>query len=265
MGDKHPITIFTDQNQAMTRVIAECLPQTRHRLCQWHIYKKLSSKVHCGVRTKSVCGLFYKCMSNCDSDEEFEEMGSLMIELGELQSNVWLDKMYSIRHRWLTTFNKDIFGMRILSKQRSESTNNVCHGVAQPTSSFTDCFIGLKIIIKSWRRNEKDEDFKRSQSVRTLIVKINLVLRQVASFYKRNIYSMFEQELLNGLCGFTAEVSRLDDEGTRLPLNVLVDKVTCEVTCSCKKFEMMGMEQEAATSRQVVDAFEESLTNCLTQ
>lgn len=34
MGDKQPITIFTDQDQAMSRAIAECFPQTRHRLCQ---------------------------------------------------------------------------------------------------------------------------------------------------------------------------------------------------------------------------------------
>ncbi|XP_020592540.1 protein FAR1-RELATED SEQUENCE 5-like [Phalaenopsis equestris] len=251
MGDKHPITIFTDQDQAMARAIAECLPQTRHRLCQWHIYKKLPSKVHCGVRTKSVAGLFYKCLSKCDSEEEFEETWSLMIEFGELESNVWLDEMYRIRHKWSTAFNKDIFGMGILSTQRSESTNNVCHGVSKPTSSLTDCFIGLENIMKSWRRSEKDEDFKCGQSVRTPMVKINPMLRQASSFYTRKLYSMFEQELLNGLCGLTYEVSvesdakyyvsKLDDEGTRQPWNVLVDKVTCEVTCSCKKFEMMGL------------------------
>ncbi|XP_020595850.1 protein FAR1-RELATED SEQUENCE 5-like [Phalaenopsis equestris] len=36
-----PIPMFTDQDQAMARAIADYLPITRHRLCQWHIYKKL--------------------------------------------------------------------------------------------------------------------------------------------------------------------------------------------------------------------------------
>ncbi|XP_020592536.1 protein FAR1-RELATED SEQUENCE 5-like [Phalaenopsis equestris] len=37
MGDNHLITIYTNQDQAMARAIAEILPNTRHRLCQWHI------------------------------------------------------------------------------------------------------------------------------------------------------------------------------------------------------------------------------------
>ncbi|XP_020596247.1 protein FAR1-RELATED SEQUENCE 9-like [Phalaenopsis equestris] len=162
--------------------------------------------VHCGNGIKSVSNLFYKCMSKCDSEEEFKETWSLMIQQGNLHYNVWLDDLYNIRYRWSTAFNKAIFGMEILSTQRSESTNNICHGVCKPTSSLTECFLGLENVMKSWRRNEKDADFKRSQFVTTLVVKSSPVLRQATLLYTRKLYSMFEGELLHGPCGLAVEV-----------------------------------------------------------
>ncbi|XP_020588855.1 protein FAR1-RELATED SEQUENCE 5-like [Phalaenopsis equestris] len=250
MDDKHPITMFTDQDQTMARVIADCLPFTRHRLCQRHIYKKFSSKVHCGVTYKSVNNLFYKCMSKCDSEDEFEVTWALMIEQGKLHNNMWLDALYRIRHNWSTAFNKEFFGMGILSTQRSESTNSVCHGASKPTSSLTDCFLGLENIMKAWRRNEKDEVFKSFQNVITPTVKTNPVLRQAATYCTRKLYSMFE-ELLHGLCGLTVNssvespsefyVRGLDNQDTSRVWLVIFDRLNCDITCSCKKFKMTGL------------------------
>ncbi|XP_020595597.1 protein FAR1-RELATED SEQUENCE 5-like [Phalaenopsis equestris] len=235
----------------MTRAIADCLPFTRHRLCQWHIYKKFSSKVHCGVTYKSVNNLFYKCMSKCDSEDEFKVTWAPMIEQGNLHNNMWLDALYRIRHNWSTAFNKEIFGMGILSTQRSESTNNVCHGASKPTSSLRDCFLGLENIMKSWRRNKKDEDFKIFQNVITPTVKISPVLRQAATYYTRKLYSMFEEELLHGLYGLTFDssvespckfyVRGLDNQDTSRAWLVTFDRLNCDITCSCKKFEMTGL------------------------
>ncbi|XP_020596366.1 protein FAR1-RELATED SEQUENCE 5-like, partial [Phalaenopsis equestris] len=234
MDNKHPMTIFTDQDQAMAKAIEECLPHTRHRLCQWHIYKKLSSKLHCGVSTKKVNELFYKCMARCNSEEEFEETWHTMIVLGNLYENAWLISLYNIRHKWSTAFNKDIFGMGILSTQRSESTNNICHNASKPTSTLTESFLGLENVMRAWRRNERDEDFKSEQSAIVPAVKSSPVLRQGALVYTRKLYSMFEAELLHGMCGLAVECSAtsnsefyvrsLDNEHTVRPWVVKVDK-----------------------------------------
>ncbi|PKU60219.1 hypothetical protein MA16_Dca027358 [Dendrobium catenatum] len=63
-----------------------------------------------------------------------------MITEGSLHSNGWLEELYRIRNKWSTVFNKDYFSMGILSTQRSESTNNVHHGILKPISSITDSF-----------------------------------------------------------------------------------------------------------------------------
>ena len=39
MSGKHPSTIFTDQCTAMSAAIRIVFPNTRHRLCLWHIFQ----------------------------------------------------------------------------------------------------------------------------------------------------------------------------------------------------------------------------------
>ncbi|KAI0524535.1 hypothetical protein KFK09_003909 [Dendrobium nobile] len=58
-------------------------------------------------------------------------------------------KLNKIRNKWSTAFNKDCFSMDILSTQRSESTNIVCHGISKPISSITDCFLGLEKVMRN--------------------------------------------------------------------------------------------------------------------
>ena len=41
MGGRHPTSIITDQDLAMKAAIAKVFPNTHHRLCLWHIKKKI--------------------------------------------------------------------------------------------------------------------------------------------------------------------------------------------------------------------------------
>ncbi|KAL0927840.1 hypothetical protein M5K25_002055 [Dendrobium thyrsiflorum] len=67
----------------------------------------------------------------CDSEEEFEKTWSEMITEGDLQSHDWLKDLYRIKNKLSIAFNKNYFNLGILSTQRSESTNNVCHGISK--------------------------------------------------------------------------------------------------------------------------------------
>ncbi|XP_058223066.1 protein FAR1-RELATED SEQUENCE 7-like [Rhododendron vialii] len=45
MGGRPPTSIITDQDLAMKGAIAQVFPNTRHRLCLWHIKKKFVEKL----------------------------------------------------------------------------------------------------------------------------------------------------------------------------------------------------------------------------
>ncbi|GKA06187.1 FAR1-related sequence 5-like protein, partial [Tanacetum coccineum] len=50
---KDPNVVITDQDPSMKIAIPECFPNTRHRLCMWHIMQKLVTKVGTAICNKT--------------------------------------------------------------------------------------------------------------------------------------------------------------------------------------------------------------------
>ena len=42
---KQPVLVLTDQDPAIKQAVEAVFPESRHRLCMWHIMKKLQAKV----------------------------------------------------------------------------------------------------------------------------------------------------------------------------------------------------------------------------
>ncbi|KAL0906539.1 hypothetical protein M5K25_025040 [Dendrobium thyrsiflorum] len=170
---------------------------------------------------------------------------------GDLQNHDWLKDLYRIRNKWSTAFNKNCFNLGILSTQRSECTNNVCHGISKATSSITECFLGLEKLMITWRRNEQDEDFRCSQSDVVPVIRSSPILKQAARYYSRKLYSFFEEEFLQGVGGMsivhasadstTFFVKNADRCDQPQQWTVHVDDADNLVHCTCGKFSMMGI------------------------
>ncbi|PKU73402.1 Protein FAR1-RELATED SEQUENCE 5 [Dendrobium catenatum] len=182
---------------------------------------------------------------------EFENAWAELIIQGNLQDHVWLQDLYRIRNKWSTAFNKHYFSINILSTQRSESTNNVCHGISKPTSSITDCFLGLEKLMRNWRRNKQDEDYRCSHSEIEPVIKNCSILKQAAQFYSKKLYSFFEQEFLQGVGVMSVELESSDSskffvyytetKDHSKPWVVDFDAQNGNIQCSCRKFETMGL------------------------
>ena len=41
-----PMMIVTDQDSSMKKAVSLVFPESKHRLCMWHIIQKLEEKVH---------------------------------------------------------------------------------------------------------------------------------------------------------------------------------------------------------------------------
>ncbi|KAI0507201.1 hypothetical protein KFK09_013323 [Dendrobium nobile] len=174
-----------------------------------------------------------------------------MLSEGNLQNNQWLNDLYKIKEKWSTAFNKDCFNLGILSTQRSESTNHVCHGYSKPTSTITECFLDLEKIMRIWRRNEQDEEFRCSQTDIVPYMKSSPVLKQAAKFYSRKLYAFFEEEFLHGLGGLCVEntssdlsrfsVWNIDSSIDSHKWIVKFSSIQGTIECTYAKFEMMGI------------------------
>ena len=119
IGGKQPISIFTDQDQAMANAIKEVFPKSRHRLCLWHISQNAKKK-------KKLAGLysnhdfhesFNKCLYGNMNVMDFEATWSAMIEKHKQQNNDWLNRLFHVQEKWCPSFNVDFFLVRMKSTQ----------------------------------------------------------------------------------------------------------------------------------------------------
>ncbi|XP_056688352.1 protein FAR1-RELATED SEQUENCE 5-like [Spinacia oleracea] len=67
MGDKSPITLFTDQDAGMARVF----PSTRYRLCLWHLMQNAVTQFGVLKSDSTFKAAFNKCLSGCLHEAEF--------------------------------------------------------------------------------------------------------------------------------------------------------------------------------------------------
>ncbi|XP_028058069.1 protein FAR1-RELATED SEQUENCE 5-like [Camellia sinensis] len=197
MGNRSPITIFTDQDKAMSNAIQVVFPNTHHRLCLWHILKNAPS--HLGELNTSTefKYLFNKCKKYCDSTLEFQQTWDNVIQKFSLESHRWLNMMYKIRHKWSTACTKDSFTAEFKASSRSESTNNVLNNIA----------------VAGMRSSELDEDFGCKQGA--------------------------PQKQVD--CQDTVDVFELKEENSERVHIVHFDHLTNNISCSCKKFESLGV------------------------
>ncbi|KAK8936800.1 Protein FAR1-RELATED SEQUENCE 5 [Platanthera zijinensis] len=254
VSGKQPLTIFTDQDQAMMVAIERVFTESSHRLCQWHIAKKAPTKVPTFNVDASVRSMFHACLSKCDSSTEFELAWSQMIQHGNLSENRWLSDLYKIKEKWSTAFNKTIQDHGMLSTQRSESTNNVCHAITKATCTLVDCFSKLEKMIINGREKALQEDFKCRQANIPVNAKNCPILKQVSKIYTRVMYGKFYEEFKVGAFGlfiveevvvsdkihiFTIRWSDCGDNNKHW--YVELDISSYDVRCSCSKFETTGI------------------------
>ncbi|XP_043705344.1 protein FAR1-RELATED SEQUENCE 5-like [Telopea speciosissima] len=89
-GQKKPKTIFTDQDAAMSRAIAEVLPEKWHGLCTWHLMhngiKHLGNLMKHGL---SFLKDLNKCIFQYENEEEFENAWKILLDDYQLGNNSW--------------------------------------------------------------------------------------------------------------------------------------------------------------------------------
>ncbi|KAI5672560.1 hypothetical protein M9H77_12924 [Catharanthus roseus] len=78
-------------------------------------------------------------------------------------NDCWLDKLYNLREKWCLTFNKDFFSGRVLSSQRSETTNHVISRRLLKLTTLCDDYQIFDDVVSEWRNNANMEDFRCKQ------------------------------------------------------------------------------------------------------
>ncbi|KAM1023174.1 hypothetical protein COP2_045249 [Malus domestica] len=249
MGNRKPRTIFTNQCQAMANAIMVVFPETCHRLCTWHISMNATRNIPTLYGIPEFKRLFNKCLDGCQTELEFQQTWDAMIEEFNVAQNIWLKGLYAIREKWCPVFSQDAFSVRIKSTQRSESMNNVFHRMSTKTMTLTEFVLHYEKQANGMHSKELEETFRCKQGLPSTAAKKNGFLKRAASVYTRKIYKFLAYEFVGSLAVKMHEVEsdgtfqtfELNEEGHRTVYVVKFNSSTLNISCSCKRFESMGL------------------------
>ncbi|XP_021731351.1 protein FAR1-RELATED SEQUENCE 9-like [Chenopodium quinoa] len=250
MRDKHPVTLMTDQAQAMAKAIKIVFPNTRHRLCTWHIGENAKKNIK-GLKAKDGFNdLFDIVLKYTDTMAEFEHYWSSMTQKYNCKENKWLSNLYNIREMWCPAYSKDYFSGGILSSQRSETTNKSVSHRLHVTHGLCDFYNSFLEVVDEWRRKESSKDYDSMTGNRHLVWADVGLLEHARKVYTIQVYLQFEDNFVNGVpC--TAKVIAMQPplyeyhvghpKKDLIMHTVTFDESTVTVECTCKHFGEVGL------------------------
>ncbi|GJW13820.1 FAR1-related sequence 5-like protein [Tanacetum coccineum] len=122
-----PKVVVTDQDPAMRLAIVKNFPDTRHRLCMWHIMQKLTNKVGTEICSNTdfkrrLCNIVW---TDKIERQTFDKKWAAIMDEFSLNENKWLSDMFEMRDRWIPAYfhNEPMSGfMRTTSRRRLNSS-----------------------------------------------------------------------------------------------------------------------------------------------
>ncbi|KAL8464138.1 hypothetical protein ACS0TY_033890 [Phlomoides rotata] len=163
--------------------------------------------------------IFYKCLSGCSNEEEFENCWRSMIIEYKLENN-----------NWFTRF---------------ESTNHAIGLSADQYTSLTDFYGIFKNTIKRWRRVKQQYEFNCSRARPDSYFEIAGRVSHASDVYTLSLFTKFQKEFMKGISASSTIIGQHD---TTIIYTVTSSKEECSsqvifdsslnlITCSCMKFE----------------------------
>ncbi|CAJ2665909.1 unnamed protein product [Trifolium pratense] len=250
MSGKYPVSIITDQDLAMKGAIAKVFPHTRHRLCLWHIRKKISEKLsQLYFKSSAFKSKLKSCIRDSPSIKDFEEDWEHIMVDYNLKENEWLKGLYNIRESWIPVYNRCTFFAGMNTTQRSESINAFFDSFVNSATTLQDFVVKFDKAMDSRFEKERREDFESRHRLRLVDVK-SKIEEHAASIYTRTVFGKFRDELLK-INQFTKK--RIEKNGSqkryrvsndfdsRDTFIVCLDLNTKVANCDCQLFQFMGL------------------------
>ncbi|XP_076885847.1 protein FAR-RED IMPAIRED RESPONSE 1-like [Bidens hawaiensis] len=217
-----PKVVVTDQDPAMKQVIAAVFPNTRHRLCMWHIMKKVAEKVRADLCNnedfkRRLCNIEW---TDSISPLEFEEKWQAIMVEFELDKNKWLIDMYEIRFDWIPAFYRDeLLSGLMRTTSRSESENHFFEKASNSQLTLVEFFnhfeFCMEIQIYNGRRCDHDSRYAYPQ-----LETRSYLEREAVRIYTRAIFNDLQDEMKKIFVG-VSQFSSCEEEGGFLRCKII--------------------------------------------
>ncbi|XP_022019540.1 protein FAR1-RELATED SEQUENCE 4-like [Helianthus annuus] len=251
---REPRVVVTDQDPAMKKTIREVFTTSRHRLCMWHIMKKVVEKVGPTVKKdksfrQCICDIVW---TDAIQQEDFEKKWKEIMSDFHLTGNKWLSDMYVIRNDWIPAYyhHENMSGL-MRTTSRSESENRFFGQFRSNSHNLVEFISHFETAIESQRYKHRKNDHDTRNTTPDWVTNLNFE-REANEIYTRNIFNDLQHELLLGVTESHSmkveqlgkfikfSIKDLDVEGSVL-CEVLFREDDMEIKCSCGRYEQYGV------------------------
>ncbi|XP_021995524.1 protein FAR1-RELATED SEQUENCE 5-like [Helianthus annuus] len=230
-----PKVVVADQDAAMKRATKDVLPRSRHRLCMWHIWEKLKTKVGpvLSANTDFNTRMTHVVWNDTIIPEDFEtEWHSIMSTFG-LENHEWLKDMYDLRFDWIPAYyhGEDLAGlMRTTSRCESENYffGQICNPRCTLVEFFTHFETAMDIQRHEHKRNDHDTRYIECKPWSDFVLE-----KQALEIYTQTIFKDIQIEIDAAI---TKCMSKSVDT-----VQYSKEEDGLSITCSCKRFEQFGI------------------------
>lgn len=249
MSGKQPRTILTDQCAAMSKAINTSMPETYNQLCLWHILENAPKIIpHIFSRDPSFERDFENCLCEGCSEVDFLKAWESLISKHGLVNVSWLKDLYDAKEKWSFLYCRNSFCATMTTKEWRDTMDNnfkMLFYRKLPPSKF---MVQYHRALNQLREKEFSEDHDSRLSRSALLADVPTLV-EAADLYTRAIYKDFEEEYKSQLACLCEPVGidgnvytfRVSIPQKRSFGLVEFDSSNVSVTCSCKKFESMGI------------------------
>ncbi|TXG46532.1 hypothetical protein EZV62_027968 [Acer yangbiense] len=182
--------------------------------------------------------------------EEFDSRWKEIITKIQLNENEWLQSMYEIRSKWVPVYVNHVFSAGMSNSQRVES----CHAFFKRYVSKKDSLVEFVVRFNRALARQHHEELHADHIDinEKPVIKLPFAMeKQMSEIYTRKMFYKFQEELWNNLL-YTTElvnesgdcymykIKREEECGSRVR-EIMVEKNQNFASCSCKKFESVGI------------------------
>ncbi|XP_049391892.1 protein FAR1-RELATED SEQUENCE 5-like [Solanum stenotomum] len=246
MSGCHPISITSDHDRIIRSAILDVFPGTRHRFCKSNIFREAQERLSHSLQSfPTFEAEFQKCVNLTETIAEFELCWGSLLGRYNLIDDEWLQSMYDARQHWVPVYLRDTF----FGDTSSDSTSSFFDG-------YIDASTNIHILMSQY---EKATASRHEKEVKAEYDTINIapilktpspMEKQAASIYTREIFLMFQQELMETLA-YPATV--INDAGSDVIYQVVkfgedhkvhyvqYNVVEKKASCSCQLFDFSGI------------------------
>ncbi|XP_071711087.1 protein FAR1-RELATED SEQUENCE 5-like [Rutidosis leptorrhynchoides] len=208
-----PQLVLTDQDPAMKEAITNVFTESTHRLCMWHVMKKLPKKV-CGELLKNtdlrkrIHKLVWDVLL---TKEKFESQWQSLISEFNLEENTWLADKFKIRDRWVPGYFSHLLMCRLMkTTSRAESSNAFFRIFTDPDLTLVQFMLNFESAMDKQRHEHHVLDYQTKKTTPCLVTELKIE-GHAASVYTLAIFEKVQKEIYRGLYFYSHKVVTSDD------------------------------------------------------